>query len=144
MIDEKTLREKPKGYDVCFCEHCPKHEHCLRWEAGQYASPSNLIVTCVNPHAEHVATDLCPAYRDDRPQRVAKGMLYFYDAMPRKMEVIIKAALIRRFTRVGYYRLRKGDKPITADKMQVIETACRAYGWTEPLQFDKYVEEVVW
>ena len=144
MIDEMTLREHAKGYDLCFCGHCPRHEHCLRWQVGQYVSPSRQTVTCVNPLAEHVATDQCPAYRDDMPQRVAKGMVYFYDEMPRKLEVVIKAALIARFTRVGYYNMRKGLKPITADKEQVIENVCRAYGWTQPLQFDKYVNEIIW
>jgi len=144
MLDETTLRAKAKAYDVCFCEECPKHGHCLRWQVGQYVSPSRQMVTCVNPLAEHVATDQCPAYRDDMPQRVAKGMVYFYDEMPRKMEVVIKAALIARFTRVGYYKLRKGDKPITSDKKQVIENVCRAYGWDQPLQFDRYVDEIIW
>ena len=144
MIDETTLREKAKTYHVCICEHCPKHGHCLRWLAGQYVPESKETVICINPHGKLVATTQCPAYRDDTPQHVAKGMVGFYEEMPGRLEVVIKAALIKRFTRVGYYNLRKGAKLITAETEQVIEKVCRDYGWEKPLRFDEYVNEIIW
>lgn len=144
MIDETTLKEHVSNYNLCFCDKCPQHTHCLRWLVGQYVPATRQLVTCINPHGELVTTDQCPAYRDDTPQRVARGMVHFYDEMPRRLEVVIKAALIARFTRVGYYNMRKGVRPITADTQQVIEQVCRAHGWTQPLQFDKYVDEIIW
>ena len=94
MIDKKILEEKAQKYIVCFDVQCPQHEHCLRWQAGQYVPESYFSVYCVNPN--HVWKDggECIAYRDDRPQRVPVGMVHFYEAMPGAMERAIKSRLI--------------------------------------------------
>ena len=143
MIDEKILKEKAEKYLVCFIEQCPKHEHCLRWIVGQHVPCEQFSITCVNPKLAK-KKDECPAFRDSRPQNVAKGMIHFYDEMPRKLEVAIKNDLIARYTRVGYYNMRKAERPITADIEKSIEQVCRNHGWNEILQFDEREEEVVW
>ena len=144
MIDKKILEEKAQKYIVCFDVQCPQHEHCLRWQAGQYVPESYFSVYCVNPN--HVRKDggECIAYRDDRPQRVPVGMVHFYEAMPGAMERAIKSRLIERFSRVIYYRYRRGDMTITPDVEQEIERICRECGWTDPLQFDGYAEKLIW
>ena len=80
MIDEKILKEKAEKYLVCFNEQCSKHEHCLRWVVGQYVPCEQLSITCVNPKLEK-KEDECPAYRNSQPQKIAKGMIHFYDEM---------------------------------------------------------------
>ena len=71
-------------------------------------------------------------------------MVHFYDEMPRKLEVAIKNDLIAQYTRVGYYNMRKAERPITADIEKYIEQVCRNHGWNEILQFDERKNEVVW
>jgi hypothetical protein len=55
-----------------------------------------------------------------------------------------KARLINHFSRVIYYRYRRGEYPITPEVQQVILNACRECGWTAPLVFDSYSDEFVW
>jgi len=144
MIDQKVLEEKAQKYIVCFDGRCPLHEHCLRWQVGQYVPASYFSVSCVNPN--HVRADRgeCIAYRDDRPLRVPVGMVHFYEAMPGAMERAIKGRLIERFSRVIYYRYRRGELTITPDVEQEIERTCRECGWTEPLRFDGYADKLIW
>ena len=143
MIDEKILKEKAEKYLVCFNEQCPKHEHCLRWMVGQHVPCKQLSITCVNPKIEKKDGE-CPAYRDSQPQNVAKGMIHFYDEMPRKLEVAIKNELIARYTRVGYYNMRKAERPITQEIENEIIQVCRNHGWKGEIRFDERKCEVVW
>ena len=71
-------------------------------------------------------------------------MVHFYDEMPRKLEVAIKNNLIAQYTRVGYYNMRKAERPITYDIEQEIAQVCLKHGWTHKLQFDERKNEVVW
>lgn len=143
MIDEKILKEKAEKYLVCFNQQCPKHEYCLRWMVGQYVPCEQISITCVNPQIEKKGGE-CPVYRDSQPQSVAKGMVHFYDEMPRKLEVAIKNKLIARYTRVGYYSMRKAERPITIDIEREIEKVCRSHGWNDALQFDERNDKVIW
>lgn len=144
MIDENILREKATKYLLCFKDNCPRHIRCLHWQVAQYVSEELPIVTCVNPRFKQVETNECPYYHDDTPQRVAKGMIHFYEAIPRKLETAIKADLIARFTRVGYYKMRNGLRPITPEIEQIISDVCHSHGWEEELKFDERGEEVIW
>ena len=144
MIDQNVLEEKARKYIVCFDGQCPLHEHCLRWQAGQHVPATYFSVNSVNPRYAHAAGSECIAYRSDVPQRVAVGMVHFYEAMPGAMERTIKGRLIERYSRVVYYHDRRGDLFITSDVEQEIARICRECGWTEPLQFDGYSEELVW
>ena len=144
MLDEKTLQEKACKYLVCFNEQCLRHEHCLRWQVGLHVPADRWIVTTINPRNTYVAAGECPYYRDDKPVRIPKGMVNFFEDMPLKQARFIKAAFIQEFTHIGYYHYRNGSKQITPDVVQVMEEICRKHGWTQPLAFDEYVEEVLW
>jgi hypothetical protein len=52
--------------------------------------------------------------------------------------------LINHFGRTGYYRYHSARRPITPDVLQVIQTVCQRFGWTQPLRFDGEVEDYVW
>ena len=144
MIDENILREKAKYYTVCFNGECPLHDHCLRWQAGHYLPEHLYSVYCFNPNHPGAATDNCPGFRTDQLQRIPRGMVHFYEAMPGKMERAIKARLIERYSRVMYYRYRRGEYPITPDVEQTILHVCRDCGWTADPVYDSYDDELVW
>lgn len=144
MIDENILRKRAQNYIVCFNSECPLHEHCLRWQTGHYVSERPYSVSCFNPRHRHAGSDSCPGYRSDHPQRVPRGMVGFYAAMPGAMERAIKSRLIECYTRVGYYRFRRGERPITPDVEQKITDVCRECGWTAAPVFDSYSEELLW
>ena len=144
MTDKETLRKQAGKYVACFADDCQRHGHCLRWQVGQVVTGDRQVISCVNPRIDRTADGGCAMYRSDQPQQVACGMVHFYDQMPRRTEVAVKAALISRYTRVGYYDMRKGTRPITPDAMQVVEQVCRDNGWQGDIVFDSYGEEPLW
>lgn len=144
MVHRQILKEKAAKYLVCFNENCPLHVHCLRWQVSRFVSDSRLVISCINPNLSQAVEGKCPAYRNDTPQPVARGMVHFYDDMPRKTEVEIKTKLISRYGRTGYYDMRRGTRQITAEIQEEIRQVCCSCGWTVKLRFDGYSEELVW
>lgn len=144
MIDENILKDKARNYTVCFNNECPLHEHCLRWQVGRYVPERLYTVNCFNPNHHGAGSDTCPGYRSDRTQRIPRGMTHFYEAMTGHMEVAIRSQLVNDFSRVMYYRYRRGDLPITPKIEQKITEVCRECGWNAPLTFDTYSDELVW
>jgi hypothetical protein len=69
---------------------------------------------------------------------------HFYRDMPHYMESNIKHALIAHYGRTTYYRYHSAKRPIGPDVLQVIQTVCHRYGWTQPLQFDSEVVDYLW
>lgn len=144
MIDETILREHYSSYILCFSASCPLHEHCLRWQVAQCPTSKSHVVTAVNPAAPTVGTSDCEHYRDDQPVRVAIGMVRFFREMPHYKELAIKRDIIRHFTRTRFYRMRRGDIPVTPDDQQVIAAICRRHGWTEAPAYDDYEQQYLW
>ena len=48
LTQEEIFREKVDHYEVCFIDHCPLHEQCLRWLVGQYADTTRVMFTSIN------------------------------------------------------------------------------------------------
>ena len=69
---------------------------------------------------------------------------HFYHDMPHHVERNIKNALISHYGRTGYYHYHSAHRPISPDVLQVIESVCQRYNWTQPLRFDAEVEDYVW
>ena len=146
-MEEKEIlfRNKAEKYLCCFNERCPRHDHCLRWEVGQYYSPTCHAVTCVNPRYQTAADGLCDLYRDDQPVIMPLGMkTRFYHDMPAHTAKAIKRRLIAHTCRATYYKYHRGDRPITPDYLAVIQRVCREEGWQGPLEFDGEVTDYVW
>jgi hypothetical protein len=144
MSQEEIFRQKAPHYLLCYIEHCPLREHCLRWLVGRQANADNISVTSVNPLLAQAGTDQCPQYRENVTAPHAKGMIHFYDGMPRHMEIRIKNRLISRYARRQYYEYRNGVRLITPQMQQDIARICQAEGWTQPLRYDDYQDDYVW
>ena len=144
MINENLLREHAPGYIICLSSDCPLRERCLRWQVGQLPDEQPRLLTIVNTlHAENNNSN-CAYYRDVKPVRVAIGMVHFFYDMPHHTELAIKDSIIRHFTRTRFYKMRKGDVPITPDDQTVITSICRKHGWTASPAYDRYEERYLW
>ena len=144
MSQEEIFRQKAPHYLLCFIERCPLREHCLRWLVGRQANATTVSVTSVNPLLAQAGTDQCPQYRENVTAPHAKGMVHFYDDMPRRMEVRIKGRLISRYARRQYYEYRNGVRLISPQMQQDIARICQEEGWTQPLHFDAFQYDYVW
>ena len=89
-------------------------------------------------------TDSCPMYRNDQPVRMPLGISRMYYNMPQRIERSLKKLFINYFNLNRYYEYHSGYRPVPPDHEQYIRQAIRDYGWTEPYEFNGYVEEYLW
>lgn len=94
MTKDEDFKKQAEKALICLNGICEKREHCLRWQLREYVAKNRMTLTCINPRHKDVAKGKCPLYLDDKKIRMAKGMMQFYDEMPRKMEVLIKGQLL--------------------------------------------------
>lgn len=147
MMNEKELfkYQAENSYTVCFAEHCPLHEQCLRWKVGQQMPNSVSTYRCVNPNYDGVATQQCSQYRNARKVRFAKGMLHtFTSDMPSKVEPAVRMGVIRRSNRTYYFEYRNGKRLIPPAMQDTIRQLFRDNGWAGEITFDSYVEDYDW
>lgn len=142
--EETMLRSKERSYLVCFLDHCPLHQTCLRWLVGQYADATQPSYRAVNPHYPHTATDSCELYREKRCAQVMYGFTRLFDNMPARMAHRIRLFLIMQFGHKYYYEMRKGQRPINPGQQTVILDACRQHGWQGPVTYDRQEEDYDW
>ncbi len=142
---ENALREKAsQHYLVCFIDKCPLHDHCLRWQAGQYADPKQLVCKAINPHSSRVGSEQCVMYRSDQRVLMKLGLTKLYHEMPTYMERSIRQHLIDCWGRKQYFEMRRGDRPITPEQQRQVANACRKNGWTGPIVYDGEQEDWEW
>lgn len=141
---DQLFKEKAEKYVVCHSERCPLHEHCLRAILSHYVPNDRLVTNSVNLNNPQMQTEQCPFYRNDQPRRMPVGLTWLYHDMPGWQERVVKANLIRHFTRTGYYRYRNGSRPITPDVEAYIRQLLIGHGITQEPHFDGYVETYVW
>lgn len=141
---EELFREKSEHYLVCFLDHCPLREQCLRWLVGQYADPSLVVYTAINPRNPKFGGKDCEMFRLNQRAVMKRGFLSMYHDMPGYMEKHIRWQLIGKFGRRKYFEMRKGDRLITPSEQQVIQDICRANGWEGPINYDAEQEDWLW
>ena len=141
---DQIFREKAQTYAVCFNEHCPRRETCLRWILREYLPKDAVTLRCVNPAYAQAESGQCPMYRDSEPRRMPYGILSVYHDMPGWMERSIKSRLISQFSRKRYYEYHNGTRPMTPEVEQYVRQVISASGWKDEPQFMGYTEEYLW
>ena len=142
---EELFAEKAtKSYAICYSEICPLRMHCLRWQLRTYIPQDQRMTTSVNLNNPSMQTDHCPVYRDDTPVRMPLGISMIYYDMPQRIAHPLKQHLIQHFNRKRYYEYHSGYRPVPPDHVQYILKTVVSYGWTQPVEFDSYVEEYLW
>ena len=144
MEKNELLKQKAEKGQLCLNWMCEQREHCLRWQPQEYAPKDRLLLTSVNPRHRDVAKGRCPLYLADEKVMLAKGMVQFYDEMPRKVEERIKGLLIATYGRTIYYEYRNGKRLIPPKMQAYIREVCQHCGWTKEPQYDGFVEDYAW
>ena len=141
---EETFRDKVDHYMVCFLDHCPLREQCLRWLVGQYADTTRVVFSSINPRNPNFAKEDCTMFRPNRKAMMKRGFSNMYHDMPGHMERSIRHQLITIFGHKQYFEMRKGDRLITPEQQQQILDTCRAHGWQGPINYDGEKEDWLW
>ena len=142
---EQLFAEKAaKSYAICHSQTCPLREHCLRRLLLAYVPKDRRLTACVNLNNPAMQTETCPMYRNDQPVRMPLGIAKMYYDMPLRIAHPLKQFLIQHFNRKRYYEYHSGYRPVPPEHEQYIRQAILRYGWTEPVEFNAYVEDYLW
>ena len=141
---EEAFRQKADHYLLCFIEHCPLRENCLRWLVAQYYDPSLMVQTSINPLNPEVGGEHCTQFRKNERIKMKRGLTHLYHEMPGYLERTIRQQLINTWGRKAYFEIRKGDRLITPEQQNDVLRICRRNGWTGHIVYDGEQEEWAW
>lgn len=142
--EQKFAVKASTSYAICYSQTCSLREHCLRWQLRDYTPKDHHMAACVNLNNPAMQTETCPMYRNDQPVRMPLGISRMYYNMPYRIERGLKRHLINYFNRKRYYEYHSGYRPVPPDHEQYIRQVIRNIGWTEPYEFNGYVEDYLW
>jgi len=146
MKEKEIFKEKAEnGYTVCFADHCPLKERCLRYLVGQQMPDATSTYRCVNPRFQDVGTTNCSLFRKADKVTFAKGMMHiFNDDMPKRVEPHVRQSLISNHCRTYYYEFRNGERLIPPSVQEEIRQYFREVGWNGEILFDGFAEDYEW
>lgn len=144
MQEKLDFSTVPLQYALCLNQQCPQATTCLRQLAEKSAPNTVVYWTIISP--KHLATckDNCPYYRSATKVRFAKGFIGILEDLPHKQMQVIISQLTNHFNRRTYYRIRKGERPLSPAEQQTVRRIIKSCGATIPLEFDTYYEDYDW
>ena len=131
----------PSHYDLCIVGECPKASTCLRHVALQLTESKRINI--LNPRMMTTTGD-CPHYAKAEKVPYAKGFKNVMGKLPFNVHERAANALMSAFSERTYYRIRKGERLLSPDEQQCIRRILNRLGYTEPCEFDEYVEDYLW
>lgn len=144
MKEELDLSTMPSQYSFCLNHQCPKATTCLRQLAEQSITNEVKYWSVISP--KHLATlkGDCPYYRSSQKVRYAKGFIAILGELPHKQMEVVISRLIGHFNQRTYYRVRKGERPLSPSEQRSVLRIIKNCGTTKALEFDAYYEDYDW
>lgn len=131
----------PSHYDLCIVGECPKASTCLHHVALQMTREEKISI--FNPRLLD-KTGKCTHYAMTEKVYHAKGFKEMMGKLPYNIHKRAVSALMSYFSERTYYRIRKGDRLLSPDEQKVVRRIITRLGYTEPWEFDDYVEDYLW
>ena len=144
MKNKIDFSEVPYHYSLCLNHQCTKASTCLRQLSEQCAPETIEYWTIISPKHQSTIKGDCPYYRSSTKVRYAKGFMNIMENMPIKQSRKVISSLISTFSRRTYYRIRKGERPLSPDEQKEIIKILKFHGVAEPYEFDAFFEEYDW
>lgn len=144
MEEELNFSQVPFNYPLCLNRQCPKASTCLRQLAEQSLPGDVEQLMIVNPKRIAAAESNCPYYRSSERVRYAKGFIGILDNLTHSQMRIVVSRLIGHFSRRTYYRIRKGERPLSPLEQKEILNILKNCGVIVSKDFDSYFEEYDW
>ena len=141
-MDEKMIdfSKIPEWWAVCPGYYCPKRDECLRYMAFVQSPKALTRWKCVLPQA--LDDGECYSYQKVEKVRMAYGFHGLMDKIKgRDAKHDIRIALTDHFGSKGsYYRYKDGERMLSPEEQQKIESIMRRNGFEGDIAFDKYEE----
>lgn len=144
MKEKLDFSVVPSQYILCLNGQCPKAATCLRHLAEQSATEDIKYWSIISPkHLAAISGD-CPYYRSCEKVRYAKGFIGILENLPHKEMQTVISRLIGHFNQRTYYRVRKGERPLSPSEQRSVLRIIKNCGTTKALEFDAYYEDYDW
>ena len=127
----------PAGWQLCFCEDCPRHGECLRYRAGQYVPAKLHWGPAVYPTAWKSGE--CEFFREARIVTLAWGFKPLFRDVKQKDYTPLRDKIKGYLGGHGtYYRYNRGERLLNPEQQEWVLNLFRRYGYTEDLAFAQY------
>lgn len=147
-MNEKRLKEKegfdfkvvPAGWQLCFCEDCPRHGECLRFQAGLYVPSKLHWGPAVYPAAWKSGE--CEFFKEACIETLAWGFKPLFRDVKQKDYTPLRNEIKSYLGGHGtYYRYNRGERLLNPEQQQHILELFRRRGYTEGLAFEHYLDD---
>ena len=122
----------PDAYLLCMNQDCPKATGCLRRIAEQQISDKVRLWRVISPKYQKNQTGDCPYFRPSDKQTYALGFIGMLEQMPYRQMQEAASRLLNHFGRRTYYRVRKGERPLSPNEQKSILNILEQCGIGDP------------
>lgn len=144
MEEELDFSEVPHQYTACLHQQCPQADTCLRRLVAICMPDDIADWSFIPPRYLAAQQGSCPHYRPRKRVRYARGFIKTLNKLPHKQMQEIVYLLTHYFNRRTYYRVRKGERPLSPSEQQGIRDLLKRHGVEEPWKFDDYFDTYDW
>lgn len=129
----------PPSWQLCFCDGCPLHEQCLRFQAGQHIPDGLTWGPAVYPSAYR--NGQCPHFKQTRIIHAAYGFAPLFREVKQKDYTLLRDRMKTFLGGHGtYYRYNRGERMLTPEQQEWILELFRSCGYSEELHFEHYAD----
>lgn len=144
METKINFSEVPYHYPLCLKRECPVGGTCLRQLAEQCVPDTVETWHVISPRYLALVKGDCPYYRSSNKVRFARGFIGMLENMPGKQMKLVISTLIDTFSRRTYFRIRKGERPLSPSEQQAIVDILKRHNVAGPYVFDAYFDGYEW
>lgn len=135
----------PAGYPVRTTESCTLRAHCLHALVAPELLRTSLVYPQINAHhPDYREGTACALYRPDTPERYARGFARAMSELSRRNYDACTDHMIGRSSKTQFYRLKRGELPLSPREQQEVAEILRAYGYEGDEPFDSYEMRYTW
>lgn len=132
-----NIDQLPPSWRFCFCDGCPKHNDCLRFQTGLLVPADRTCGDAVFPTAYKDGD--CKHFKQIRTIHAAYGFGPLFREVKQKdytpLRDMMKAYLGGHGT---YYRYNRGERLLTPEQQEWIIGLFARHGYTENINFEHY------
>ncbi len=145
MKREVVNEQVPLGYPICTSESCSERTHCLHAHFASQVLSGERTFTLINSHhPQYQEGKACELYRSDSPERYARGLTRAMGEMSHNNYVAFTDYLIAKHAKTQFYRIKRGDIPLSPAEQAKLQALLRTYGCTGEEPFDRYEMRYTW
>ncbi len=145
MTTETVNATPPAEYPVCISRSCAQRTHCLHARIASEVCSTARIYPLINPHhPSHQEGVTCDLYRSAEPERYARGFTQAMSELSQRNYIACTNYMIGRSSKSQFYRLKRGDLPLSPSEQEEMLDILRAYGYEGDSPFDDYEMRYTW